>query len=121
MVGSFLRYIGLGSSAASSSALNESVRALPANWYTSEEMYQLERRAIFSRRWLILTHKSRLAKPGDFIRYNIANYDIVVSRIGLAGSIPPTTYADTVHIPLLRVMRAMQRYSPANITAGHMD
>jgi len=80
MVGSFLRYIGLGSSAASSSALNESVRALPANWYTSEEMYQLERRAIFSRRWLILTHKSRLAKPGDFIRYNIANYDIVVSK-----------------------------------------
>ncbi|CBX96569.1 hypothetical protein IAQ61_005564 [Plenodomus lingam] len=80
MVGSFLRYIGLGGSAPNSPPQKEAVRALPANWYTSEEMYQLERRAIFSRRWLILTHKSRLANPGDYLRYNVANYDVVVSK-----------------------------------------
>jgi phenylpropionate dioxygenase-like ring-hydroxylating dioxygenase large terminal subunit len=43
-------------------------------------MYQLERRAIFSRRWLLLTHKSRLLNPGDYLRYSVANYDIVVSK-----------------------------------------
>ncbi|RYN29084.1 hypothetical protein AA0113_g5769 [Alternaria arborescens] len=81
MVGSFLSYFGFGGSAAAQAPPeNQAVRALPANWYTSEEMYQLERRAIFTRRWLILTHKSRLANPGDFLRYNVANYDIVVSK-----------------------------------------
>ncbi|KAJ9631606.1 hypothetical protein H2203_000005 [Taxawa tesnikishii (nom. ined.)] len=44
------------------------VRALPASWYTSREMYELERRAIFSRRWLLITHKLRLTQSGDFLR-----------------------------------------------------
>ncbi|KAF1355897.1 ISP domain-containing protein [Lizonia empirigonia] len=82
MVGSLLSYIGLGGSTTTSPPPpeNSAVRALPGNWYTSEEMYQLERRAIFSRRWLILTHKSRLSKPGDWLRYKCANYDFVVSK-----------------------------------------
>jgi phenylpropionate dioxygenase-like ring-hydroxylating dioxygenase large terminal subunit len=81
MAGSVLGYFGFGGSAATQAPPeNQAVRALPGNWYTSEEMYQLERRAIFTRRWLILTHKSRLLNPGDFLRYNIANYDIVVSK-----------------------------------------
>ncbi|RYG05730.1 MAG: hypothetical protein EON92_20630, partial [Burkholderiales bacterium] len=81
MVSSLLSYIGLGGSTAPASPpANSAVRALPANWYTSEEMYQLERRAIFSRRWLLLTHKSRLLNPGDYLRYSVANYDIVVSK-----------------------------------------
>lgn len=79
MVGSLWSYIGLGGSAAPPPQ-KEAVRALPGNWYTSEEMYQLERRAIFSRRWLIMTHKSRFPNPGDYLRYNIANYDIVVAK-----------------------------------------
>jgi phenylpropionate dioxygenase-like ring-hydroxylating dioxygenase large terminal subunit len=80
MVSSLFSYIGLGGSAAPPPPEKEAVRALPANWYTSEEMYQLERRAIFSRRWLILTHKSRLVNPGDWIRYNCAGYDFIVSK-----------------------------------------
>jgi phenylpropionate dioxygenase-like ring-hydroxylating dioxygenase large terminal subunit len=80
MVASLLSYIGLGGSTTAVPLVKEAVRALPGNWYTSEEMYQLERRAIFSRRWLLLTHKSRFQKPGDFLRYNVANYDIVVSK-----------------------------------------
>jgi len=54
------------------------VRALPAAWYTSQEMYSLERRAIFSRKWLLTTHKLRLKQPGDWIRYEIAGFDIVI-------------------------------------------
>lgn len=43
---------------------SQAVRALPAAWYTSQEMYSLERRAIFSRKWLLTTHKLRFKKPG---------------------------------------------------------
>jgi phenylpropionate dioxygenase-like ring-hydroxylating dioxygenase large terminal subunit len=81
MVTSLLSYIGLGGLTAPAPPPEKApVRALPANWYTSEEMYQLERRAIFSRRWLLLTHKSRFTQPGDYLRYSVANYDIVVSK-----------------------------------------
>lgn len=80
MVASLLSYIGLGGSAAVAAPQTETVRALPGNWYTSEEMYQLERRAIFSRRWLLLTHRSRVQNSGDYLRYSVANYDIVISK-----------------------------------------
>ncbi|KAF7623920.1 Rieske 2Fe-2S family protein [Aspergillus flavus] len=51
-------------------------RALPASWYHSSPLYELERRAIFSKRWLLVTHRSRLTKPGDFIRYEEAGFPI---------------------------------------------
>lgn len=56
------------------------VRALPASWYTSADMYAFERRAIFSKRWLFLTHSSRLAETGDWLRYTIAGFDIIVTK-----------------------------------------
>jgi phenylpropionate dioxygenase-like ring-hydroxylating dioxygenase large terminal subunit len=43
-------------------------------------MYDLERRAIFSRRWLLLTHESRLNKTGDYLKYDVAGYEIVLCR-----------------------------------------
>jgi phenylpropionate dioxygenase-like ring-hydroxylating dioxygenase large terminal subunit len=56
----------------------DAVRALPSNWYSSQEMYELERRAIFSRKWQLITHKVRLQKPGDWLRYEIAGFDIIL-------------------------------------------
>ncbi|KAG9617524.1 ISP domain-containing protein, partial [Aureobasidium melanogenum] len=56
------------------------VRALPASWYTSPDMYELERRAIFSKRWLLITHKLRLTKPGDFLRYDVAGFQFVLAK-----------------------------------------
>jgi phenylpropionate dioxygenase-like ring-hydroxylating dioxygenase large terminal subunit len=56
------------------------VRALPASWYTSPAMFSLERRAIFSRRWLFLTHSSRLKSPGDWLRYAIAGFEIILLK-----------------------------------------
>jgi phenylpropionate dioxygenase-like ring-hydroxylating dioxygenase large terminal subunit len=55
-------------------------RGLPASWYRSPELYQLERRAIFSRRWLILTHSLRFKKPGDFISFTQANISFFLIR-----------------------------------------
>ncbi|KAF2768111.1 ISP domain-containing protein [Teratosphaeria nubilosa] len=56
------------------------MRALPSNWYISEEMYQLERRGIFSRKWQLITHSCRLSKPGDWLRFTIAGFEFVITR-----------------------------------------
>ncbi|KAF9698548.1 hypothetical protein EKO04_003881 [Ascochyta lentis] len=53
---------------------------LPASWYSSQEMYDFERRAIFSKRWLFVSHKSRLTHTGDWLRYSFASYDIILTR-----------------------------------------
>ncbi len=80
----FLNYLGFGGAPATPEVKEDpketSVRALPAQWFTSQQMYELERRAIFSRRWLFLTHRSRLQEAGEYIRYTIAGFDIVIIR-----------------------------------------
>ncbi|KAF6806781.1 naphthalene -dioxygenase subunit alpha [Colletotrichum sojae] len=76
---SFLKsYIGLGATPAPVKDEKAAVRALPANWYTSQEMYELERRAIFSRKWLLTTHKARVPNPGDWIKYDVAGYQFII-------------------------------------------
>lgn len=70
-------YFGLGGSAPAKKD-NAPVRALPASWYTSQEMYELERRAIFSRKWLLTTHKARIPNSGDWVRYDVAGYQFIV-------------------------------------------
>ncbi|RMY19439.1 hypothetical protein D0867_04684 [Hortaea werneckii] len=56
----------------------DTIRALPAQWYTSREFYELERRSIFGRKWQLITHRSRFQVPGDFVRYRIAGYDFII-------------------------------------------
>ncbi|KAH6648042.1 Rieske [2Fe-2S] iron-sulfur domain-containing protein [Truncatella angustata] len=84
MASSMLHYLGFGANSKASGnpppAQQTPVRALPASWYTSKEMYELERRAIFSRRWLFMTHSSRVKGPGDWLRYNVAGYDVIIVR-----------------------------------------
>ncbi|KAJ4343083.1 hypothetical protein N0V95_006780 [Ascochyta clinopodiicola] len=57
-----------------------STDVLPASWYSSREVYDLERRAIFSKRWLLISHNSRLTQTGDWLRYSFASYDIILTR-----------------------------------------
>lgn len=69
------QYLGFTSSD-SKPTEKESARSLPASWYRSEAMYQLERRAIFSKRWILLTHSSRFAKQGDYLSFTVANFSL---------------------------------------------
>ncbi|KAJ5085571.1 hypothetical protein N7532_010342 [Penicillium argentinense] len=64
----------------SSSPAKEPPRGLPASWYRSEALYQLERRAIFSKRWLLLTHSSRFGKQGDYLSFTVANLSFFLVR-----------------------------------------
>lgn len=59
-------------------------RGLPASWYRSEAMYELERRAIFSKKWIVVSHRLRFVNPGDFVQIQEAgfNFFIVKNRRG---------------------------------------
>ena len=54
--------------------------AVPSSWYRSPEMYELERRAIFSRKWLLTSHTLRFSKTGDWLRYDIAGFSFILVR-----------------------------------------
>lgn len=76
-------YFGLGPVASSGATPTDKEtlsRALPASWYTSQELYELERRSIFSRKWILTTHALRLVNTGDWIQYKIAGYPIVLVK-----------------------------------------
>ncbi|KAL5526169.1 hypothetical protein ACEPAG_7507 [Sanghuangporus baumii] len=40
---------------------------LPAQWMYDESIFELERRAIFSKVWLLTSHTSHFSKPGDYV------------------------------------------------------
>lgn len=76
-----LHYLRFGSSKEDQAPAKDTpVRALPASWYTSQEMYELERRAIFSKRWIFLTNSRRLKEAGDWLRYDMAGFDFFVIK-----------------------------------------
>jgi len=52
----------------------------PAEFYHSPEVYELERRAIFSRQWILMSHSSRYKNPGDFVQYDMAGFKFVVLK-----------------------------------------
>ncbi|KAM3564071.1 hypothetical protein ARSEF4850_002010 [Beauveria asiatica] len=54
--------------------------ALPAAWYRSPAMYELERRAIFSNKWLLVTHKLRLPDTGSYVQITEAGYTFFLIR-----------------------------------------
>ncbi|KIW13790.1 hypothetical protein PV08_08982 [Exophiala spinifera] len=54
--------------------------ALPASWYSSRGIYELESRAIFSRQWLTVTHELRLAAPGAYAKFTITGYRFFIIR-----------------------------------------
>ncbi|KAJ5308833.1 hypothetical protein N7508_004212 [Penicillium antarcticum] len=61
----------------SSTARNMETRALPAQWYRSPALYSLERRAIFSKKWIFET---RFLNAGDYVQYTVAVYNLLVFK-----------------------------------------
>ena len=56
------------------------VSTLPASWYREEGFYELERRAIFSKRWMCVTHSLRFRETGEYVNFEIAGYRFFVIR-----------------------------------------
>lgn len=53
---------------------------LPASWYTEPLFYEFERRAIFSKHWLLTTHRLRLPEAGSYLRFEIAGFDFLLVK-----------------------------------------
>lgn len=51
---------------------------LPSSWFREPEFYELERRAVFSKMWLVVSHKSQFSSPGQYARYEVAGYPFFV-------------------------------------------
>lgn len=66
--------LGRGAAAAGEHA------AMPANFYTSDAVFHLEKRAIFSRMWLLCCHERLLDEPGKYQLMNIAGQSFFVIR-----------------------------------------
>ncbi|KAM6511404.1 Choline monooxygenase, chloroplastic [Fusarium falciforme] len=71
------KFLGLSSDKVSKTA---PVRGLPASWYRSPEIYQLERRAIFSKKWILLTHMLRFKEDGDYLSFTYAEFPFFLIR-----------------------------------------
>ncbi|OJD20347.1 hypothetical protein ACJ73_08319 [Blastomyces percursus] len=46
------------------------------NWWTGDEVFRLEKRAIFSKTWLYIAHISRFTKPGDYHAFEICGFPL---------------------------------------------
>lgn len=56
------------------------VRALPASWYRSSAMFELERRAIFSKKWIMVSHQQRLLNIGDYVQITEAGFPLFLIK-----------------------------------------
>ncbi|THH05921.1 hypothetical protein EW145_g4449 [Phellinidium pouzarii] len=62
-------------------SLTESYKTLPAQWMRDESIFELEKRAIFSKVWLLTSHTCHFSKPGDYISGNyVFSYFIIRDR-----------------------------------------
>lgn len=55
---------------ASSDAPVAGSHTLPASWWFSQEIFDLEKRAIFCKSWMYTAHASTFKKAGDYYAYN---------------------------------------------------
>jgi len=58
----------------------ERTGTLPNDWYTSTELFELERRTFFREVWHCVGRVEQVAEPGRFFTCEVANEQVVVAR-----------------------------------------
>ena len=77
-INSYVGYAQLSAKQQPDIQVKRQPRALSSSWYCSPGVYELERRAIFSKKWILITHKLRFTQPGDYFRFEEAGYPFVL-------------------------------------------
>ncbi|OAL48527.1 ISP domain-containing protein [Pyrenochaeta sp. DS3sAY3a] len=47
-------------------------------WWDSEDLFALERRALHSKTWICIAHRSRFTKSGDYISFELAGFPLLI-------------------------------------------
>ncbi|CEL01716.1 hypothetical protein ASPCAL01295 [Aspergillus calidoustus] len=68
--------------------MSELARTLPASWYCSPSLYQLERRAVFLKSWYLLGPLTRFITVGETVSYEIAQQPILAVRSSGESDLP---------------------------------
>jgi choline monooxygenase len=58
----------------------EEASTIPASWYVREEVYEAERRTVFSNSWQVVGGVNQVREPGEFITREVAGEPILVIR-----------------------------------------
>lgn len=53
---------------------------IPANIYSDEEVFELEKERVFGRAWMFLAHESEILEPGDYVVRRILDDSFIVVR-----------------------------------------
>ncbi|KAJ5166336.1 uncharacterized protein N7482_005117 [Penicillium canariense] len=53
---------------------------VPGGWWSGRDVFELERRALFSKSWLYLAHRTQFSKPGAYQSFDIAGFPIFLIR-----------------------------------------
>ncbi|KXS19573.1 ISP domain-containing protein [Gonapodya prolifera JEL478] len=51
-------------------------QTLPASWFTNQEVFELERRGLFTKTWLYVCHNAYFKKAGDYKLFTVATFPI---------------------------------------------
>ncbi|MBV9302515.1 MAG: aromatic ring-hydroxylating dioxygenase subunit alpha [Acidobacteriaceae bacterium] len=58
----------------------EDAFTIPASWYLSPEMLELEQRAVFGRNWQVIGRTEQVRSAGDYITAEVAGEPVVATR-----------------------------------------
>ncbi|KAK2751839.1 hypothetical protein FQN55_009282 [Onygenales sp. PD_40] len=72
-------------------------RTLPASWYRSVPLYQLERRAVFLKAWYLLGPVTRFHEVDTKVHYEIAQEHIFVQRCSGTSDLPTSNELRVEH------------------------
>ena len=94
---------------------------LEREFYLSPEILNADIDRVWRRHWLYAGHDCEIARPGDWMTWQVGNDTIISFATGTTVSVPSTIPAATVGHASARANEAMPSFSSARITRGPMN